>query len=68
MNGGHVDPAVHAVNDRQRALLTAIRRRLGYSLTYHGNGGALVLRGPNVHVIAADLRSLTLDDLTPKER
>lgn len=58
---------VQARSPREAALLRRISR-LGLSIQYVGNKGAVLVRGRGVDVMTATLGWLDFDDLTPPER
>ena len=62
---GHIDIRIRANTHKERKLLDEIRRR-GLTLQRtHGDGNSVRLSGPGVHVVVADLSSLSLTDLQP---
>lgn len=62
----HISIDIRATTHRERQLLDEIRRRGLCLQRVHGRGPAVRLTGPGgLHVVAADLRSLTLADLEP---
>ena len=62
------DIRIRANTHKERKLLDEIRRR-GLTLQRtHGDGNSVRLSGPGVHVVVADLSSLSLADLQPPRR
>ena len=61
MMRSYVDPGIEPRSNRDADLLRLIARRAGMRLERHGAG--LLLRGPGVHVVAADLASFSSADL-----
>ena len=65
---GYVDPALGAPQTaKERALFAAVRAR-GLALhRLHADRTAVRLTGPGVHITAASLSALTLQDIDPDQ-
>ena len=64
---GYVDPSLGKPETlKERQLLAAVRAK-GLTLhRLHARGTAVRLTGPGVHVLAASLSALTLNDTEPQ--